>query len=607
VVLESGTSVVQNGSATTVEPSDHAGLADAVGGAIRTARDLKGVVHLWNLDTSVEETTTALDAAAAKGCGSLLAVVQALATATGRTQPRLWVATEGAVAVGSVPWPVQVGQAPAWGLARVAAIEQPQLRCSIIDLDPGDRGNSAARLLAEIAADDSESQIAHRGGRRFLARLVRQGREQALHMAQAVHAGKIELSQRDVLADEPDRPVIDPEASYLITGGCGGLGLEVAKWLASRGARHLVLTGRSAPGAAAQTMIDGLRAAGPNVTVILGDIASEADVQGLVARLGTTPPLRGVIHAAGVLSDGVLTELTWQRFETVLAPKVRGAWLLDRLTRQHRLDFFVLFSSASAVLGAAGQANYAAANTFLDALAARRRVEGLPALSINWGPWREVGMAARPGASAGQRSADWGIAAIEPRDGVRLLELLLKKPESNVVALPAEWETVLRPFAPGSEPSLLRSIAATERQARERRDASQPAGDLRARLVAAPPAEKLRELRELVRERVALALGVADASRLDFSLSFAKAGLDSLMALEVRNTLSSALGLPLSPAVLFEHPSIEAVAAHLAERIAVDAEAESAAVADPTDLSSMSDEQVDEMLAKLLAESQGDR
>jgi acyl carrier protein len=154
---------------------------------------------------------------------------------------------------------------------------------------------------------------------------------------------------------------------------------------------------------------------------------------------------------------------------------------------------------------------------------------------------------------------------------------------------------------------LLRSIAATERQARERRDASQPAGDLRARLVAAPPAEKLRELRELVRERVALALGVADAGRLDFSLSFAKAGLDSLMALEVRNTLSSALGLPLSPAVLFEHPSIEAVAAHLAERIAVDAEAESAAVADPTDLSSMSDEQVDEMLAKLLAESQGDR
>jgi NADPH:quinone reductase-like Zn-dependent oxidoreductase len=920
VVLESGTSVVQNGSATTVEPSDHARLADAVGGAIRTARDLKGVVHLWNLDTSVEETTTALDAAAAKGCGSLLAVVQALATGSG-TQPRLWVATEGAVAVGSVPWPVQVGQAPAWGLARVAAIEQPQLRCSIIDLDPGDRRNSAARLLAEIAADDSESQIAHRGGRRFLARLVRQGREQAQnprlavpsgpsfllttsqrgsldnltiaaarrgdlgrrdveirvhasglnfrdvlgalgmypgepgpmggecagrvvavgagvtdmrpgddvmclaggglgkyvvtpreavvplperltheqgagipvafltayyglhhlakikrgdrvlvhaaaggvgqaaiqialsagaevygtagaaekrafvrslgvrhvfssrtadfrstlldltngdgvdivvnsligpfipeslavlrpgghflelgktelwsqqqvsqvnsgavyqpfdlaevmqrdlptiaalfaavteglltgrlrpmptrvfdfrdavaafrHMSQAAHVGKIVLSQRDMLDDDSNHPVIDPEASYLITGGCGGLGLEVAEWLASRGARHLVLTGRSAPGAAAQTTIDELRAAGPNVTVLLGDIASEADVQRLLARLaGTTPPLRGVIHAAGVLDDGVLTELTWQRFETVLAPKVRGAWLLDQLTRQHRLDFFVLFSSASAVLGAAGQANYAAANTFLDALAARRRVEGLPALSINWGPWREVGMAARPGAPAGQRAADRGIGGIDPGDGVRLLELLLKKPESNVIALPAEWETILRPFAPASEPSLLRALAAAERQTRDRREPRQPAGDLRAHLLSASPAERLSELRELVRERVALALGVADPGRLDFSLSFAKAGLDSLMALEVRNTLSSALGLSLSPAVLFEHPSIEAVAAHLAERIAADVDAESAAVTEPADLSSMSDEQVDEMLTRLLAESQGER
>ncbi|RQX26092.1 hypothetical protein DLJ57_23620, partial [Micromonospora chalcea] len=227
-------------------------------------------------------------------------------------------------------------------------------------------------------------------------------------MAQARHTGKIVLRPggHEVAAVPPGEVPVRPAATYLITGGLGALGLETARWLAGRGARHLALLGRSRPSAYAGQVLDELRGQGVDVQVRQADIARHEDVTAVLADLDRTmPPLAGVVHAAGVLDDGLMLQLDRARFRAVAAPKVDGAWHLHRATLDRDLDFFVLYSSAAALLGSPGQANYAAANAFLDTLAQRRRAQGRAALSVNWGPWSGSGLAARPdrgGQLAGQ-------------------------------------------------------------------------------------------------------------------------------------------------------------------------------------------------------------
>ena len=201
-------------------------------------------------------------------------------------------------------------------------------------------------------------------------------------MQQARHIGKLVLVP-------PAAAAIRPDATYLITGGLGGLGLAVAAWLAERGARHVVLNGRRAPDAAAEAAIAALRAGGLTVRVALADVAQAAEVDRLLAELDATmPALAGVIHSVGLLRDGAVAHQEWGRFAEVLGPKALGARQLHRATLGRALDFFVLFSSTAGVLGNRGQANHAAANVFLDALARHRRSLGLPGLSVDWGAWR---------------------------------------------------------------------------------------------------------------------------------------------------------------------------------------------------------------------------
>ena len=223
-------------------------------------------------------------------------------------------------------------------------------------------------------------------------------------MAQARHIGKIVLTPPSAGA-----PQCRTDGTYLITGGLGALGLLVARRLAEQGAGHLLLLGRRAPSAEAATAIVEMERLGARVTLVQADISQDGSQKVLSDTLAGLPPLRGVVHAAGVLDDGVLLDLTSARLAAVLGPKAWGAWNLHRWTRQQPLDFFVLFSSAAALLGSPGQANYAAANAFLDALAHHRHALGLPAVSIAWGPWAGSGMAASldeprtpaPGSGAG--------------------------------------------------------------------------------------------------------------------------------------------------------------------------------------------------------------
>ena len=239
-----------------------------------------------------------------------------------------------------------------------------------------------------------------------------------------------------------------------MTGGLGSLGLVVAEWLVEQGAQHLVLVGRHGPGAAAQAALAEWARRGVQVQVRQADVAHAEEVQALVDSLRAQPPLRGVIHAAGVLDDGVLLQQTWERFARVLAPKALGAWHLHRATAGMALDFFVLFSSVAAVLGSAGQGNYAAANAYLDGLAWYRRSRGLPALSLNWGPWGEVGMAAQLAERAQSRRAAGGVALIPPALGVQALGYALASGAPQWTVLPIDWPGFLGSFPAGGEPPL---------------------------------------------------------------------------------------------------------------------------------------------------------
>ena len=227
------------------------------------------------------------------------------------------------------------------------------------------------------------------------------------YMARRKNIGKVVLSftvaESKNRSDRSAAPRAD--ATYLITGGHGGLGLAVARWLVEKGARHLVLLSRSGASSAGEEVAADLAAKGATVTTIQADVSNESDLARALSEIrNTMPPLRGVIHAAGVLDDHLLLNLDAESFRRVLAPKVLGAWNLHTLTADLPLDFFVVFSSVASVLGSPGQANYAAANAFLDGLAHDRRSQGLPCLSINWGPWAEVGMAARASSARGPAS-----------------------------------------------------------------------------------------------------------------------------------------------------------------------------------------------------------
>ena len=250
------------------------------------------------------------------------------------------------------------------------------------------------------------------------------------YLQQTRHVGKVVLS----FATEP-APSIRADGSYLITGGLGALGLKVARQLVEQGARHVVLAGRSRGSAEVEAAVDRLKAAGASVRVVRADVAKAEDVARLIGVCQAEAPLRGIVHAAGVLDDGVVEKQNAERFARVMAPKVRGAWNLHTQTQGLPLDFFVCFSSMASLLGSPGQSNYAAANAFLDALGAPSSGAGLPGLSINWGPWADAGMAA----GLRSRLQAQGEGMIDPEIGVRILNHAVTRGMTQVGVMRVNW------------------------------------------------------------------------------------------------------------------------------------------------------------------------
>jgi NAD(P)-dependent dehydrogenase (short-subunit alcohol dehydrogenase family) len=421
------------------------------------------------------------------------------------------------------PWPEH---APVHGLARVIGVEHPEMGCTVLDLDDSAPAAVAEAVYAALLAPAAEPQLAMRAGRWYAPRLA---------LAPVATAGGI-------------APPVRRDGSYLITGGTGALGRHVAQWLADRGAGQVYVMSRHRPAPSALADLDGPHGRTPRRWIGC-DVTDERAVADAVAGLpGSGPPLRGVVHAAGALSDGTLAQLTDERLTVPLLPKLAGAWNLHQATRDSGLDFFVLFSSIAGVLGNVGQAAYAAGNAFLDALAAHRRRQGLPAVSIAWGPWQGDGMVGRLSTRDQQQLLDAGMSSLLPDEAIGVLDTALAGP-ALLVAARADWPRLAERM-PGDRDGLLRELASGTRSAETVRYHPRPAGSAD---YVPPRTETERTLARIWEELFRIRpIGVAD--------NFYEAGGDSILG--VRMVVAAREhGLRLSEADVFVNPTVAQLAA----------------------------------------------
>jgi acyl transferase domain-containing protein/SAM-dependent methyltransferase/NAD(P)-dependent dehydrogenase (short-subunit alcohol dehydrogenase family)/acyl carrier protein len=519
-----------------LNPAHYRRLLEAVRSA--EGRPPERIIHLWSLDETAADTPYGRDANQHRTCGSVLYLVQAISAVYREAPPQVVLITRGAQAVKPGDSVEGIDGASLWGLGRVIATEHPELKPVRIDVDGIDMAAPAAELLG---GNPAETQIAWRGGERFILRLTR-------------HAAK-------------DRSLaalwFRADASYLVTGGLGGLGIETARRMVERGARRLCLVARKPPAPEVEKIIREMENEGAEIIVLQKDVGEPGALESILARIASgRMPLRGIIHAAGALDDGILLQQSWERFRKVMRAKVDGAWLLHTLTRNLDLDFFVLYSSGASFLGSTGQGNHAAANAFMDALAWRRRAGGLPATAINWGAWSEAGAAI--GTNVVGRIGEKGMAPIGTRDGLEALEYLIASGATQVGVLPIDWKNFSREAGEGSETMIFERFAGPEGPNVEATPPERTHG-LSGMLGKASPGKRYDLLLEAVRKEVVRCLRLEPGYPLDMDRPLSEMGLDSLMAVELRNALNTTLEASLPATVLFSYPSIRELVGHLSK------------------------------------------
>ncbi|MFB9680725.1 SDR family NAD(P)-dependent oxidoreductase [Streptosporangium vulgare] len=573
-----------------VAGQDRAALTSALRDRL-TDEPVTGVLSLLALDERPHPAHPGLS----HGTAATVTLVQALNDA-GVTAP-LWAVTSGAVDTGTPGSSSEAGrpedaapfQAQVWGIGTVLALDHPDTWGGLVDLPPAPGERAVDRLCGVLAGPGGEEQLAVRENGILARRMVRAplgepatGRpadspnspnsaDSTGSTDSAVASGPGEAPGTAGRARETGPGGVRRlSGTALVTGGTGGVGAHVARWLAGRGVEHLLLTsrrGRAAAGAAElEAELSGL---GVTVTIAACDVADREDLRRLLDSLPERYPLRAVVHAAGVVQDGApLAGTTVEEFAEVGLAKVAGARHLDELLGDRPLDLFALFSSGAAVWGQGGQAAYAAANAFLDALAARRRARGLAATCVAWGAWGGGGMVDD---EVGSRLRRLGVRAMEPSAATAALGQALDHDESHLVVADIDWSRFAPAYTLSRSRPLLRALPEVTAilDGGGRDDEEETGGaPLVARLAGLPEEERLDVLREAVRAHAARALGHPGPEAIDAHQNFLEAGFDSLTSMELRNGLVKAIGLRMPATVVFDYPNPSDLAKHLLGELA---------------------------------------
>ncbi|MEM8530663.1 MAG: amino acid adenylation domain-containing protein [Chloroflexota bacterium] len=503
----------------------------------------RGIIYLWGIDVPSTDVLTEDSLAQSQqlsGAG-ILHLVQAMVDIPWEAPPRLWLVTQGAQVVDG-DTTIAIAQAPIWGLGRTIPLEHPELWGGLIDLAP-DCSDAAQQLITEIHATDKEDQIVLRDNHRYVARLVRS-------------------ESRETSTSNGYHWRVD--STYLITGGLGALGLQIAAWMIEQGARRLVLIGRRGlparhtwdtlpPDSVAFQQVAAVRQMeqrGATIVVLKGDVTSQSDMHATLTQIAEQhPPIRGIIHAAGVVEPCVLQHMSFDRLLKVFHSKVTGAWVLHEQTQHLRLDCFVVFSSISAVWGSAELAHYGAANQFLDALIDYRRLLNLPAISINWGPWAESGMAATVERTETLTRA--GLMPLPAAQALTILGQLLETGTSHQLVANIDWHVFKPTYVAKTQRALFEQIEVLALSKTE-----PGTGEVLTELYAAPPEERQEWLQTYLIEVIARILRIT-ITQLDPTQPLSNRGLDSLMAMELRHCVETDLGLDVPMVHFLQGPSVE--------------------------------------------------
>ncbi len=479
------------------------------------------IVYLWNIDVQSEEHLNLSST-------SLLYLLQALEKIGWRNLPALRIVTQNACSMGEELNPISIFQSLSWGFAKVIRYEQAGLLTKCIDIFSIE--NDIDQIVKEIISSEGTDFVVLRANNRYTAKLV-----------------------REICKPIISRNLFTPNSTYLITGATGGLGLALVNWMIENSAKDLVLVGKNDLNQQTRDLINKLNNDGNNINFYKVDVSDPTEVKKLFNLMKDLPPLKGIFHLAGLLDDSFLMKLDSEKMYKVIAPKVKGAWNLHLNSLDTNLDFFVTFSSIASILGSPGQANYAAANAFLDALFHYRKESGLPATNINWGPWLDIGMAAR---GYENKLATRGISSLSPQQGMKALEYILSQKTKEAIVMDFDikrWQQLYPQIALSNMFSLLEEKQEKGSKNRE---------SLINQLSSAKIKDKQYLIKKYVKEKISQVLRIPE-NEIQEQMPLPNIGMDSMMALEFRSALELDLGISLPSTLVWAYPTTEALAGFL--------------------------------------------
>ena len=483
---------------------------------------IDNIIYLWGLDDKNINSLAEIDRYRQENCTAVLNLVKALFKKS--TNANIWLLTRGSQEIDNELKINSLASSFLWGFASAIAVEHPEYYGGIIDLDRKANELEADKIIELISNSEKEDRLILREDKIYVPRLV----------------------ENKNIVNQNKNLKLYPDGAYLITGGLGALGLQIARWLTEKGAKNLILMGRSSPDNKARKIIAELEKLGTTVEIERGDVANLENVKKII-----NSRIKGIIHAAGILDDGVLQNQTTERFAKVIQPKVNGAWNLHLASRDIPLDFFVMFSSVASLIGSPGQGNYTTANAGLDAIARYRQGSNLPALSINWGAWANAGMAVDKGLKIA------GLNLIDVDSAFVALEKLLGNNSTQVGVIDADWNRLSQQFTHLRNSNYFSELL-TETETEETKQSA-----IFAELLATQPEERETYLRHYLQNAIATILQIEPAN-LATSDSLLDIGMDSLMVMEAINQLKTDLQLMLYPREFYEHPQIDSLATYLA-------------------------------------------